>query len=115
MIWFSPTYSRELYDQYNARVARKGQTEVTRIYRIVCPGTIDDAAGDEAFADADDAPDRTQTEAFLTRIATAIVSHVNAQTALTAERATLLKQAQTLALPEKAKKGPTDANDDDDF
>lgn len=39
----------------------------------------------------------------LTRIATAIVSHVNAQTALTAERATLLKQAQTLALPEKAK------------
>jgi hypothetical protein len=39
----------------------------------------------------------------LTRIATAIVSHVNAQTALTAERATLLKQAQTLAPTEKAK------------
>lgn len=39
----------------------------------------------------------------LTRIATAIVSHVNAQTALTQERAALLKQAQTLALPEKAK------------
>ena len=43
VIWFSPTYSRELYDQFNARVIRKGQKDVTRIYRIICPGTIDDA------------------------------------------------------------------------
>jgi len=39
----------------------------------------------------------------LTAIATAIVSHVNAQTALTQERAGLLKQAQGLSAPEKAK------------
>lgn len=43
VIWFSPTWSRELYDQLNARVARKGQKEETRIYRIICTGTIDEA------------------------------------------------------------------------
>jgi SNF2 family DNA or RNA helicase len=42
VVWFSPTWSRELYDQFNGRVARKGQTGVPRIYRLVCPGTIDD-------------------------------------------------------------------------
>jgi SNF2 family DNA or RNA helicase len=43
IVWFSPTHSRELYDQANARVARKGQLGVPRIYRLLCPGTIDDA------------------------------------------------------------------------
>ena len=42
VVWFSPTWSRELYDQFNARVARKGQKEVTTIYRIICSGTMDD-------------------------------------------------------------------------
>jgi SNF2 family DNA or RNA helicase len=41
-IWFSPCYSRELYDQANARLARKGQELVPRVYRIVCSGTADD-------------------------------------------------------------------------
>lgn len=41
--WFSTTWSRELYDQMNARVARKGQTEVPRVYRLVSPQTMDDA------------------------------------------------------------------------
>lgn len=43
VIWLSPTYSRELYDQLNGRVARRGQTKPTRIVRILCPGTVDDA------------------------------------------------------------------------
>jgi SNF2 family DNA or RNA helicase len=42
VIWFSPIYSRELYDQFNARVARKGQTQPPLIYRLICTGTIDD-------------------------------------------------------------------------
>lgn len=43
MVWYSPTYSREQYDQFNARLARKGQKRVPIVYRILCPGTIDDA------------------------------------------------------------------------
>ena len=43
VIWYSPTHSRELYDQANARVARSGQTEVPQVFRLLCPGTIDDA------------------------------------------------------------------------
>jgi len=43
VIWYSPTWSRELYDQLNGRVVRQGQTQLTNIVRILCPGTIDDA------------------------------------------------------------------------
>ena len=43
VVWFSPTYSRENYDQFNARLARRGQDQQTYVYRLACPGTIDDA------------------------------------------------------------------------
>lgn len=43
VVWYSPTWSRELYDQFNARVARKGQTQEPLIYRILASGTIDEA------------------------------------------------------------------------
>lgn len=43
IVWMSLTYSREFYDQTNARLARKGQEEETFIFRIVAPGTVDDA------------------------------------------------------------------------
>lgn len=43
-IWYSPCYSRELYDQLNGRLARRGQDEETRVFRLVCPGTMDDCA-----------------------------------------------------------------------
>jgi SNF2 family DNA or RNA helicase len=43
VVWYSPTWSRELYDQFNARVARKGQDKQPQIYRLVSPNTIDEA------------------------------------------------------------------------
>lgn len=44
--WFTPPWSRELYDQMNARIARKGQTRVGKITRLLVPGTMDDAAAE---------------------------------------------------------------------
>lgn len=41
--WFTPPWSRELFDQMNARVARKGQTKTPKVYRLLCPETMDDA------------------------------------------------------------------------
>lgn len=41
--WFSQTWSREMYDQMNARLARKGQTKNTVIYRLICEKTIDES------------------------------------------------------------------------
>lgn len=41
--WFSLGYSRGLYDQFNARLARQGQELETQVFRLICPGTIDDA------------------------------------------------------------------------
>jgi SNF2 family DNA or RNA helicase len=41
--WFSLGYARGLYDQFNARLARQGQKHKGSIYRIVAPGTVDDA------------------------------------------------------------------------
>jgi len=43
IIWYSPTWSRELYDQFNARVARKGQATQPLLYRIIATDTIDEA------------------------------------------------------------------------
>ena len=42
-VWFTLSYSREEYDQFNARVARTGQKETTKIFHLMVPGTIDDA------------------------------------------------------------------------
>jgi superfamily II DNA or RNA helicase len=49
-VWTSLTYSHETYVQTNARLIRTGQTAETIIYRIICPGTIDDAVA-EALRD----------------------------------------------------------------
>tara|TARA_R110000868_G_scaffold11798_5_gene57589 strand:+ start:5005 stop:6333 length:1329 start_codon:yes stop_codon:yes gene_type:complete len=43
VIWYSPPWSREIYDQFNARVARKGQGKDPLVYRILCSDTIDHA------------------------------------------------------------------------
>lgn len=49
LIFISLTYNREWYDQIIARFARRGQTEVTKVYRLMIPGTVDDAVA-EALA-----------------------------------------------------------------
>ncbi|MDB9741472.1 DEAD/DEAH box helicase [Akkermansiaceae bacterium] len=43
VVWFSLSYSRASYDQFNARLARTGQTHETQIFRLIISGTIDDA------------------------------------------------------------------------
>jgi SNF2 family DNA or RNA helicase len=43
IVWMSLTFSRELYLQMNARLARRGQQNVTTIIRLLCPDTVDDA------------------------------------------------------------------------
>jgi len=45
-IWMTLTYSNETYLQTNARLIRTGQAAETIIYRIICPGTIDDAVAE---------------------------------------------------------------------
>ena len=42
LIWFSLTWSLELYQQANARLHRQGQTDTVVIHHIVCSGTIDE-------------------------------------------------------------------------
>lgn len=43
VVWMTPTYSQEKYEQTNARVIRTGQTRETLVFRIIAKGTIDDA------------------------------------------------------------------------
>lgn len=43
LAWISLTYSREYYEQMICRFARRGQTEVVKVYRLMVPGTVDDA------------------------------------------------------------------------
>jgi superfamily II DNA or RNA helicase len=52
-VWCSLTYSHETYVQTNARLIRTGQQAETLIYRIIAPGTIDDAVA-EALRDKSD-------------------------------------------------------------
>lgn len=49
IVYLTLTYSRELYEQMIARLARRGQLNVTKVYRLIAPGTVDDAVA-EALA-----------------------------------------------------------------
>ena len=42
IIWYTITWSLELYQQMNARLARQGQTERVDIYHLVCSNTLDE-------------------------------------------------------------------------
>lgn len=53
MAWVSLTYSRECYEQMIKRIARRGQKELTKVYRIICPGTVDDAIAEALATKAD--------------------------------------------------------------
>lgn len=46
ILWYSLPWSRELYDQFNARLARRGQDKQVEVYRFISPGTIDDAVAE---------------------------------------------------------------------
>lgn len=43
LIWVSLTYSRELYEQMIFRFSRRGQDRIVKVYRLMVPGTVDDA------------------------------------------------------------------------
>lgn len=49
MVWLTRTYSRELTEQFIARLHRRGQNEVVYVYNIDIPSTVDDAVA-EALA-----------------------------------------------------------------
>lgn len=49
LVFLSLTYNAEHYDQIICRFARRGQTEITKVYRLMIPGTADDAVS-EALA-----------------------------------------------------------------
>lgn len=42
IIWFTLTWSLELYEQMNARLARQGQTQSVSVYHLIAQGTIDE-------------------------------------------------------------------------
>ena len=42
LVWFSLTWSLELYQQTNGRLYRQGQKETVRIFHLICKGTIDE-------------------------------------------------------------------------
>lgn len=43
MVWYSPTWNLELYEQAVARLHRQGQKHEVECVRLVCHGTVDDA------------------------------------------------------------------------
>ncbi len=49
LVWISLTYSREYFEQMICRFARRGQENIVKVYRIMVPGTVDDAVA-EALA-----------------------------------------------------------------
>lgn len=42
LIYYTLTYSHEFYEQAIKRLVRRGQKEVVTIYRLMCPGTVDE-------------------------------------------------------------------------
>jgi len=42
IVWFSPTWNLELYEQANARLNRQGQTKPVIVYHLVCKDTMDE-------------------------------------------------------------------------
>jgi SNF2 family DNA or RNA helicase len=50
LIYYSLTYSHEFYEQAIKRLVRRGQTETVTVYRLMCPGTVDETVA-AALAD----------------------------------------------------------------
>jgi hypothetical protein len=45
-VWMTLTYSNETYLQTNARLVRTGQSQETKIYRLLVPGSLDDCVAE---------------------------------------------------------------------
>jgi len=43
IVWYSPTWNLELYQQANARLYRQGQTKPVILYHLTCKDTMDEA------------------------------------------------------------------------
>lgn len=56
IVWFSPTWNLEQYEQANARLNRQGQTETVTVSHIIATGTVD-----EVVMSALQSKDKTQT------------------------------------------------------
>lgn len=46
IVWYTLPWSRELYDQFNCRLSRKGQGQEVKVFRLMNLGTIDDAVAE---------------------------------------------------------------------
>jgi SNF2 family DNA or RNA helicase len=46
IVWVSLTYSREQYEQMIARLARRGQEKIVKVYRLMVTGTVDEAVAE---------------------------------------------------------------------
>lgn len=55
LVWMTQTYSRELTEQMICRLVRRGQDKAVTVYRLMCPGTVDEAVAEalEMKADAE--------------------------------------------------------------
>lgn len=53
IVWYSPTWNLEWYQQANARLVRQGQGKPVVIYHLMCKGTMDEAVM-EALSSKDD-------------------------------------------------------------
>ena len=71
VVWFTLGHARGLYDQFNARLARQGQEHETKIFRLICPGTIDDAIAENLRHKAQDQSDFLAVLKNLKRLAAA--------------------------------------------
>lgn len=60
LIFISLTYNGEWYDQIIRRFARRGQTQITKVYRLMVLGTVDDAVA-ESLANKSANQDRLMT------------------------------------------------------
>jgi hypothetical protein len=53
IVWLSPTWSRDLFEQTNARLWRRGQTKVVRVVELLCFDTVDDVVAARVESKAD--------------------------------------------------------------
>lgn len=58
IIWFSPTWNYEFYDQANKRLHRPGQTETVLIHILIAKGTMDERVVDVVLKNKEVGQDR---------------------------------------------------------